>query len=69
MRWLIKLYKCYILLQNLFIQGEYAGGKDTCQGDSGGPLMYKEMVGGKEKMFVAGITSYGDECALVGKPG
>ena len=49
--------------------GEYSGGKDTCQGDSGGPLMYRETVGGKEKMFVAGITSYGEDCALAGKPG
>lgn len=52
-----------------FLKGEYKGGKDTCQGDSGGPLMYKEVINGKEKMVVAGITSYGDGCADPGLPG
>ena len=60
------MMQSYIIV--FFNQGEFAGGKDTCQGDSGGPLMYKEIVDGKEKMFVTGITSYGDDCALAGKP-
>ncbi|MBP2477126.1 secreted trypsin-like serine protease [Crossiella equi] len=37
------------------------GGKDTCQADSGGPL----VVSGK----LIGVTSWGDGCALAGKPG
>ncbi|MYS87998.1 S1 family peptidase [Embleya scabrispora] len=41
--------------------GERQGGKDACSADSGGPL----LVGGR----VAGIVSWGDGCALPGKPG
>jgi len=54
---------------NQVCAGDYAGGKDTCQGDSGGPLMFRETIGGKEKMFVVGVVSYGDGCASAGKPG
>ena len=49
--------------------GELAGGKDTCFGDSGGSLYAKGLVNGKEKFVSIGITSYGDDCASVGKPG
>jgi complement component 2/CUB/sushi domain-containing protein len=49
--------------------GELAGGKDTCFGDSGGSLYAKAIFNGKEKFVSVGITSYGDDCALVGKPG
>ncbi|MEU0935676.1 MULTISPECIES: serine protease [unclassified Embleya] len=41
--------------------GERQGGKDACSADSGGPL----LVAGR----VAGIVSWGDGCALPGKPG
>ncbi|WP_235618498.1 S1 family peptidase [Embleya scabrispora] len=41
--------------------GEKRGGKDACSADSGGPL----LIGGR----VAGIVSWGDGCALAGKPG
>ena len=38
---------------------------DTCQGDSGGPLM--SFVNNLWRLD--GLTSYGDGCALVNKPG
>jgi secreted trypsin-like serine protease len=49
--------------------GEIAGGKDTCQGDSGSSLFSKAIVNGKERFVSVGITSYGEGCAFVGKPG
>lgn len=41
------------------------GSVDTCQGDSGGPLLIRN----RDRWFVAGITSYGEGCALPGFPG
>ncbi len=49
--------------------GHLAGGKDTCQGDSGGGIYVKETINGKEKFVSVGITSFGDGCGSVGKPG
>ncbi|CAF1021331.1 unnamed protein product [Brachionus calyciflorus] len=49
--------------------GELEGGKDTCQGDSGGPLFVKDIVNGRQKFVLAGLTSYGDGCGGVGLPG
>ncbi|KAJ3073171.1 hypothetical protein HK102_006060, partial [Quaeritorhiza haematococci] len=40
------------------------GGKDTCQGDSGGPLFAYEG----NKPVVYGVVSWGDGCAIAGKP-
>lgn len=48
---------------------ERKGGKDTCQGDSGGPLYVMDMVGGKAKYVLAGITSFGIGCASAEYPG
>jgi len=65
----LKTFIYTLLKKQNYLLKEYEGGKDTCQGDSGGPLWFIETVDGKEKMFVAGVVSYGDGCAKAGKPG
>ncbi len=42
------------------------GGKDACQGDSGGPMYRTDSSG---SLIIAGITSWGQGCALEGRPG
>lgn len=49
--------------------GRYEGGVDSCQGDSGGPLFVRDQVNKKSKFVLAGVTSYGQECALFARPG
>ncbi|NVJ61091.1 MAG: trypsin-like serine protease [Gammaproteobacteria bacterium] len=43
------------------------GGIDACQGDSGGPLLVRNFESDQWKL--AGVTSYGNGCALPGNPG
>lgn len=42
--------------------GLHQGGRDSCQGDSGGPLLVKNAAG--RFVMQAGITSWGEGCAL-----
>lgn len=47
--------------------GAPEGGIDACQGDSGGPLIVRDFA--SEQWQLAGVTSYGNGCALAGNPG
>ncbi len=47
--------------------GALEGGVDSCQGDSGGPLLVRDPA--RQVWMQAGITSYGDGCALPDTPG
>lgn len=51
--------------RKMICAGNEAGGVDTCQGDSGGPLT---VVAGSETIL-AGIVSWGFECASARHPG
>ena len=52
-------YNPYINWSVQICSGNYSGGQDTCSGDSGGPLYILDMIGGKLKYILAGVTSYG----------
>lgn len=53
------------LTEQMLCAGLAEGGKDSCQGDSGGPL----VVNYNDDLYQVGVVSYGDGCAVAGKPG
>ncbi|XP_053421792.1 enteropeptidase isoform X2 [Nycticebus coucang] len=55
----------YNITENMICAGYEEGEIDTCQGDSGGPLMCQE----NNRWFLAGVTSFGYQCALPHRPG
>nr|XP_028582781.1 enteropeptidase isoform X2 [Podarcis muralis] len=55
----------YNITENMICAGYDEGGTDSCQGDSGGPLMCQE----NERWLLAGMISFGRQCALPNRPG
>ncbi|XP_008053518.1 enteropeptidase [Carlito syrichta] len=55
----------YNITENMICAGYEEGRIDSCQGDSGGPLMCQE----NNRWFLAGVTSFGYQCALPHRPG
>lgn len=60
-------YSTSEITSNMFCAGVASFDKDSCQGDSGGPLVVANNEG--TGSLLAGIVSWGNECAVQGYPG
>ena len=59
-------YDGEMFIDSMFCAGDLAdGGVDSCFGDSGGPIL--RLV--DDRWVQVGIVSWGEDCALPGKPG
>jgi uncharacterized delta-60 repeat protein len=59
-------YAAGSITPDMLMAGFAQGGVDTCQGDSGGPLV---VTNGSGTILQAGVTSWGNGCALANYPG
>ena len=61
-------YDSNLITDDMLCAGLMQGGKDACQGDSGGPLVAADPDQGNAQTLI-GVVSWGDLCAVEGKPG
>ena len=59
------VYNPDVIADSMICAGDPEGGKDACQGDSGGPF----ICNNDGKAIIAGVVSWGRDCALPKYPG
>ena len=59
------IYNPDVIADSMICAGYPEGGKDACKGDSGGPF----ICNNDGKAIIAGVVSWGRDCALPNYPG